>query len=156
MPIGRPPVHGHARNGGTPTYQCWFSMKHRCYNKYNASYEYYGAKGVVVCERWHSFVNFLADMGECPERGYHISRHGDRGNYEPGNCTWKKGFDNLSERFYEKGEKVYNAKLTEEKVRHIRKLSSEGASDSCLASRFKVDRKTIWSVVRRKTWTHVE
>lgn len=108
-----------------------------------------------MCERWHSFVNFLADMGECPEQGYHLSRHNDRGNYEPGNCVWKKGFDNLSERFYEKGEKVHNAKLTKEKVRHIRQLSSEGASDSYLASTFKVDRKTIWSVVKRKTWTHV-
>ena len=154
--LGRPPVHGHSPNGGTLTYKTWFSMKHRCYNKQNASWKYYGAKGVIVCDRWHSFENFLADMGERPGRDFHLSRRRDKGNYEPGNCVWKPGKENLSERHYEVGEKVHNAKLTVDKVKHLRALSNEGASLSELSELFRVDRKTVWSVVKRRTWKHVD
>jgi len=63
-------------------------MKQRCLNPRSTKYHAYGAKGIAVCERWRSFENFLADMGECPE-GHTLDRFPDRtGNYEPGNCRW--------------------------------------------------------------------
>jgi len=43
---------------------------------------------VSVCERWQTFENFLADMGEKPSRKYTLSRFGDIGNYKPGNVAW--------------------------------------------------------------------
>lgn len=47
----------------------------------------YSDRGITVCERWKSFTNFLADMGQ-PEPGYTLDRiENDRG-YEPGNCQW--------------------------------------------------------------------
>jgi hypothetical protein len=61
------------------------AMISRCRDKNN---EYYGAKGVLVCDRWLSFENFLADMGERPE-GKTLDRCPNRdGNYEPKNCRW--------------------------------------------------------------------
>lgn len=42
-------------------------MRARCRNPGDASYRYYGGRGITVCERWESFENFLADMGEKPE-----------------------------------------------------------------------------------------
>jgi hypothetical protein len=81
--------HGHGRRGKnrTPTYQSWSCMIQRCMNPNQEHYPLYGAKGITVCERWLTFENFLADMGERPP-GTTLSRFGDTGNYEPGNCAW--------------------------------------------------------------------
>jgi hypothetical protein len=80
--------HGHTAGGTTsPTYNSWSSMIQRCTNPSNISYPRYGAQGIRVCERWMTFEGFLTSMGERPE-GTSLSRFGDVGNYEPGNCAW--------------------------------------------------------------------
>lgn len=63
-------------------------MHNRCRGKTESGRKYYVAYGITVCERWNSFENFLADMGEVPE-GMSIDRYPDKeGNYEPSNCRW--------------------------------------------------------------------
>jgi hypothetical protein len=64
-------------------------MHSRCRNRSSAGYEYYKTLGVTVCERWHLFENFLADMGERPSLKHSLDRYPDKtGSYEPGNCRW--------------------------------------------------------------------
>ena len=77
--------HGRCR---TRTYHIWGAMKTRCTNKNYPQYDDYGGRGITVCERWlHSFENFLADMGECPD-GLTIERRNNDAGYCKDNCKW--------------------------------------------------------------------
>lgn len=74
----------------TSVYKIWQLMKYRCYSKKCKQYKYYGARGVVVCDRWkHSFENFNEDMGDRPTTNLTLDRFPNMdGNYEPSNCRW--------------------------------------------------------------------
>lgn len=85
--IARSTKHGHATDGISPTYHSWSGMINRCTHPTHKNYNRYGGRGISVCERWMTFSNFLADMGEKPA-GTSIERERNSGNYEPGNCVW--------------------------------------------------------------------
>lgn len=140
--------------GRTLTYNSWRSMKERCLNKNHKSFKYWGGKGVTVCERWLEYSNFLEDMGERPE-GHVLSRKGDKGNYEPGNVTWKLKSENSKEKKPAKGEKNAKAKLTEQQVLEIRSLKEKGYRIKDLSVMYKVTPTTIFYIIRRISWKHI-
>jgi len=129
-------------------------MYDRCFLKSNSSYKNYGGKGVTVCDRWRCFKLFLEDMGERPD-GYVLSRFEDKGNYEPGNVTWKRLEENSSEKTHAVGSKVGISKLTEAQVLEIRKLESKGYGMRELGRIFNINHKTISAIIKRKTWKHI-
>ena len=79
------------------------SMKKRCYNIKSIQYEYYGGRGIKLCDEWNDRTiirisgigytkGFLAFKKWALENGYQDNLSIDRidvnKNYEPSNCRW--------------------------------------------------------------------
>lgn len=69
------------------TYFSWYDMVRRCTKPSCKDYSSYGAKGITVCERWLTFANFFADMGDKPE-GKTLDRKDNAKGYAKENCRW--------------------------------------------------------------------
>lgn len=101
----------------SPEYNSWKGMSQRCFNPKNPAYPDYGGRGIVVCDRWKSFRNFLEDMGNAPGPEYSVDRYPNtNGNYEPNNCRWatREEQNNNTRRnvFYEhEGETITHSQL---------------------------------------------
>lgn len=87
-------THGMSR---TPEYGIWAAMIHRCTNSRAQTFDYYGGRGISVCERWReSFAAFIEDIGRRPSSTHSLDRIDNDGNYEPGNVRWATPFEQMN------------------------------------------------------------
>ena len=66
-----------------PLYNIWRNMQRRCKQQRG-----YVDRGIAVCERWLSFDNFVADMGNRPTPQHSVERVDNDLGYTPDNCVW--------------------------------------------------------------------
>ena len=130
----------------SPEFNTWNSIIQRCHNHNNPAYEYYGGRGIRVCEEWRqSFVAFYEYMGPRPTPRHQIDRINNDGNYEPGNCRWVLPEVNARNK--------RGPKLGPKKAKEIRQLYETGHfTYQQLAKRFGVVSGSIGLIIRGKTW----
>lgn len=79
----------------TKIYRIWRGMRNRCNNVNVPEYQYYGGRGISICEEWSDFSAFYewAKANGYTE-GLSIDRIDNDGDYCPENCTWVTRVEN--------------------------------------------------------------
>lgn len=101
-------------------------------------------------------------VGPCPSGMECRHLDGNKQNNHLDNLCWgtksQNAYDAIKDGGWPdiRGEKNGNTSLSEQEVRRILIMFRDGVySKQELAERFKVDRKTIWNIVNRRTWAHI-
>lgn len=103
----------------------------------------YGKRGIAVCERWRTFANFLADMGERP-LGFELDRVSPLGDYEPANCQWTLKRQNRQYR--------RTTKLTPDKRQTVLELRKIGLTRQQIADHLGVSFSCIKGFLSGEAW----
>jgi hypothetical protein len=99
-----PVVEGHG-DVGTKFYRVWRNIRQRCHDVNSDRYQWYGAKGIYVCDRWRNdYLAFKSDMlssyqKACADYGedqVSIDRIDPTKGYEYSNCQWITRSENSS------------------------------------------------------------
>lgn len=89
----------------TTEYQAWANMIKRCTNPKANGYEYWGGRGITVCDRWKDFSNFFEDMGKKPTKEHSLDRIDNNKGYSPDNCKWSNKSEQVINRRVQKNNK---------------------------------------------------
>jgi hypothetical protein len=102
----------------------------------------------------------MAFLGPPPEGMEVCHNNGQRADNRATNLRWDTRVNNHADMAAHgtamRGERQHQAKLTEDKVRHIRRSYAEGVSRAALAKQHGVAWSTIQAVTARRNWRHVE
>ena len=128
-------------NSAHPLYARWCNMHARCYDPKSNRFAYYGARGVVVCERWHDFGAYLEDVLPTYREGLTLDRKNNDGNYAPDNFRWAS--------YRTQARNKTRPCVTEEEITEMRKLySSTNLTQKDVGEAFGYCRDTVKHYLR--------
>lgn len=75
---------------GSILFHKWTGMKDRCYNANAKNYEYYGGRGIAICEEWRTSYEAFRDWANSNgyKDGLSLDRIDPDKDYSPDNCRW--------------------------------------------------------------------
>lgn len=101
-----------------------------------------------------------AFVGPCPAGMEACHNDGNASNNCVENLRWDTRLENMADMERHgtrvRGERLHNAKLTDEIVTTIIRLRSEGVTRESVAARFGVDYETVGDIDRGQTWRHLD
>ncbi len=115
-------------------YNTWKNMWQRCTNPNNPKYPRWGGRGIEVHERWRSFENFIADVGDRPP-GKTLDRRDNDGDYGPDNWRWATPAEQAAN--------TRNLKLTPEVIAEIQVLHELGMTMKAIGQQLDLNRHTV-------------
>ncbi len=100
-------------------------------------------------------------VGPCPDGMECCHYDDDRSNNALSNLRWDTHSGNMQDRSRNgynpsRGGEHGRSKLTVESVQQIRQLHNEGWTYTAIANKFDVTRRTVFMVVTRITWGHIQ
>lgn len=104
----------------------------------------------------------LAFHGPAPSPKHHAAHRDDiKTNNLPGNLRWATPLENAEDRIRNglqvRGERISFAKLTDDQVRAIRAEHRGKYGDGKrIAAKYGIDQGTVISIVKRRTWRHID
>ena len=133
--------HGDAggrKSESTRLYRIWRGMISRCYTPSATEYEYYGGRGISVCDAWRN--NYSEFRCWALSNGYNddltIDRINNNSDYSPNNCRWISKQDQMLN-------KSNNRLIT---FNNVTKTITEWAYG------FGIDRRTLSGRIDRYHW----
>ena len=142
-------IHGDSNSNAEyyNLWSTWRNMRDRCNRSANQDYQYYGGKGIVVCNEWNDYLEFkkwsILNSYE-PNKNLQIDRIDSNKNYSPDNCRWVDAKTNQRNRDC--------IILNEEKANEIRTLIYSGLDDIEISKMYKVHKDTIRDIRTGRTW----
>lgn len=127
-------------------YRIWAQMIGRCTKPKVNRYRDYGGRGISVCQRWRTFINFYTDLGPRPSMRYTLDRQDMNGNYEPGNVRWATAAEQMQNQ--------RRTKLTPEKVLAIRAVATPDNRRD-LAIQYGITPAMVDRVSKGRSWKNI-
>lgn len=131
---------------GTPLFKLLMNVRVRCEQPSASNYEYYGGRGIFVCQEWvedpRAFAEWATKNGYA--KGLELDRIDVDGPYAPWNCRFVDHKTNSRTR--------RNAKCDLEKAKSIKDMLAAGVGYRQAAASVGVPPMVAWHIAKGNTW----